>query len=475
MVQDGFDVACFKAQNMSLNSYVTADGKEMGRAQVVQAEACRLEPDVRMNPVLLKPHQDDGSEIIVMGEPIGRMNARTYHTYRDTLQQTVHRAYDDLAAEHEVMVLEGAGSVGEINLKHTDIVNMPMAAHAGAHTFLVGDIDRGGVFASCIGILNTMEQWERRLIKGYLINKFRGDPSLLDTAYAYLERYTGVPVLGTVAFIDDMVIAGEDSVDMDMRSTAGGDMTRDRITIGMIVLPHISNYTDMDALRLEPDVRVEPVRRPEQIEGLDVVVIPGSKNVCADMRMLHARGFAAALRKAGHNPAQELVGICGGFQMLGHEIVEGDDADPAVLNDARNVPRIRGIGCIDMRSLYRSRKTRRRVHATFIEADQPVCGYEIHYGYTRAEGLLPVLRSADTDMDPGARSPDGSCWGCYLHGMFDADGFRRWFINRVRMRKGMPPLAIQTRYNQDAQLDMVAKRVRDAVQLDRIYAMLGIA
>ncbi len=465
LLQDGFDAGCFKAQNMSLNSFVTHDGKEMGRAQVVQAQACRLRPDVRMNPVLLKPKQDDGSEVMLMGKSVGVMKADTYSSYKKKINATVRQAYDSLAAEHEIMVCEGAGSVGEINLKHHDIVNMPMAAYAEAATFLVGDIDRGGVFASFIGILDTMQEWERRMLAGLIVNKFRGDAQLLGSAYSYVERYTKKPVLGTVKYIHSIAIAEEDSVGIDYCSANEETGSTEKVRIGMIQLPHVSNFTDMDALRIEPDTEIVVVTEPFQLDSLDVIIIPGSKNVSADYAFLQAQGFADKLKEVSQNRRKEIVGICGGYQMLGTTVCESGQ-EPIVT-----------LGLLDIRSEYGDEKTLTRVKGTFMDAQLPVHGYEIHYGYTVfGSNVTPVITSHEASTDGGGRQKGSNCWGCYMHGIFDADEFRRWFIDRARQRKGYAPLhEVCAVYDQDAAIDRVADIMRSSCDIPRMYAAMGLS
>jgi L-threonine-O-3-phosphate decarboxylase len=292
LLQDAYRVAPFKAQNMSLNSFVTGDGGEMGRAQVVQAEACRLDPDVRMNPVLLKPTGDTGAQVILLGKPVGNMDVEQYIRYKPEAFQAAREAYDSLAREFDVMVLEGAGSPAEVNLKHHDIVNMAMARHAGSPVLLVGDIDRGGVFASFVGTMEVLAEWERALVAGFVINRFRGEKSLLREAIDYTQRHTGIPTLGVVPYLRDLGLPEEDSVTFKSQPRDGIQATGERVEIALIDLPHISNFTDFDALRIEPDVHLRIVRQTQDLQKPDAVILPGSKNVIGDLDYLQQNGLA---------------------------------------------------------------------------------------------------------------------------------------------------------------------------------------
>jgi cobyric acid synthase CobQ len=277
---------------MSLNSFVTGDGGEMGRAQVVQAEACRLDPDVRMNPVLLKPTGDTGAQVILLGKPVGNMDVEQYIRYKPEAFQAAREAYDSLAREFDVMVLEGAGSPAEVNLKHHDIVNMAMARHAGSPVLLVGDIDRGGVFASFVGTMEVLAEWERALVAGFVINRFRGEKSLLREAIDYTQRHTGIPTLGVVPYLRDLGLPEEDSVTFKSQPRDGIQATGERVEIALIDLPHISNFTDFDALRIEPDVHLRIVRQTQDLQKPDAVILPGSKNVIGDLDYLQQNGLA---------------------------------------------------------------------------------------------------------------------------------------------------------------------------------------
>jgi cobyric acid synthase CobQ len=471
LLQDGFDVAPFKAQNMSLNSYVTDQGGEMGRAQVTQAMACRLNPDVRMNPVLLKPGSDTGSQVIVMGRPVGNMNVREYVEYKPRAFDAVKAAYDSLANEHDVMVLEGAGSPAEVNLKHHDIVNMAMAGYAGARVLLTGDIDRGGVFASIVGTMSLLTPKERDLVEGYVINRFRGDASLLTPAFGQMFERTGKPVLGTVPYIHGLGLPEEDSVSFKEGFRPEGDKLPEADCVDVVVLdlPRISNFNDIDPLYNEPDVRVRVAAEARDVGTPDAVIIPGSKSTVPDMRALKGTGMAAVLRRLAEGRTR-IVGICGGFQMLGR-IVD----DPYGLES--ETTRVEGFDLLPVQTTLAPEKTLTRTFGTHSASGLAVHGYEIHHGHT--EPLSDDLRVALRDnagRPLGYMRPDGRVCGTYLHGLFDADGFRRWFIDQLRMDKGLSPLeSVQTAFGLEDALDHLASVVREAVDMGAVYRALGLS
>ncbi len=467
LLQDGCRVAPFKAQNMSLNSFVTRDGGEMGRAQVVQAQACRLDPDVRMNPVLLKPNSDTGAQVIVLGKPVGNMDVARYIEYKPRAFREAKNAFEDLSREYDALVLEGAGSPAEVNLKHHDIVNMSMARHAGAPVLLVGDIDRGGVFASFVGTMEVLAEWERALVAGFIINRFRGDKSLLQCAIDYTAGHTGKPTFGVVPFIPELGIPEEDSVSFKS-GLEGGDRNGDReVEIALIDLPHISNFTDFDSLRMEPDVFLRVVRSAEALGAPGAVIIPGSKNVIGDLEYLNKSGLARKIAELS-STGTEVVGICGGYQLLGGEI-----ADPLGIESAgKTVP---ALGLLPVRTVLAREKILQAVSGIHAESGCAVRGYEIHHGQTNGEGLKPAVVLEDGKVI-GARSEDGLLWGSYLHGIFDADRFRRWFIDRLRVRKGIPPAGgILREYDLEPALDRLASLVRESVDVKAIYRLMGLA
>jgi cobyric acid synthase CobQ/L-threonine-O-3-phosphate decarboxylase len=465
LLQDGFRVAPFKAQNMALNSGVTRDGLEMGRAQVVQARACRLEPDVRMNPILLKPNSEMGSQVIVMGKPVGNMDVHAYARFKETVFRTVTDAFDSLAAEFDAVILEGAGSPGEVNLKRQDIVNMRMARHARAPVLLVGDIDRGGVFASFVGTLEVLEEWERRLIAGFVVNRFRGDPSLLAPAYDYVFAHTGRPVLGTVPFLPNLALPQEDSVDFKNR-VLDRPAPDAAVRLAVLDLAHISNFTDLDPFRAEPDVDLRIIRTPADWTGADAVILPGSKNVIADLQALRRSGLADRLAEAAR-AGIEIVGICGGFQMLGCDL-----ADPhRIESDAGAVP---GLGLLDVATVLEPDKALTRTEARHLASGLPVRGYEIHHGQTRSLGAAVPAFVTASGVPVGFTGGDGRVWGTYLHGVFDDDAFRRWFLDSLRRRKGLPPAGrVLAPYDLEPELDRLADAVRKSLDMPRIRRLLA--
>ena len=465
LLQDGLRVAPFKAQNMSLNSFVTREGGEMGRAQVVQAQAARLDPDVRMNPVLLKPSSDTGSQVIVMGRPVGNMTVNDYLAYKPQAFVAVQAAYDSLAGEYEVMVLEGAGSPAEVNLKAHDIVNMPMARYAQAKVLLVGDIDRGGVFASFVGTMEILDEWERELIAGYIVNRFRGQKSLLTEALTYIEQRTGKPVLGVVDYLPNLGLPEEDSVNFKAGLFSPHRPAGEHVTVALIDLPHISNFTDFEPFLAEPDLFVKIARTPADIAGADAVILPGSKNVIADLKWLFNSGLAEALKKY-RGEGREIVGICGGFQMLGISI-----DDPYHIESAGES--LTGLGLLDLATVLERDKTLTRQSGRHLASGLAVHGYEIHHGQSRATGTCDIL-TFDNGESGGAGNPAQTIWGTYLHGIFDADPFRRWFIDRLRQRRGLAPLnSVQASYDLEPAFDRLAEAVRSQLDMSAIYGLLG--
>lgn len=466
-LQDGLRVAPFKAQNLSLNSFVTRDGGEMGRAQVVQAQAARLDPDVRMNPVLLKPSRGTGCQVIVMGRPVASMDVDRRQDYKEQAWDAARAAYDSLAGEHQVMVLEGAGSPAEVNLKAHDLVNMAMARHAGARVLLVGDIDRGGVFASFVGTMEILDQWERDLVAGYLVNRFRGDASQLAGAYSYMLAKTGKAVLATIPYLADLGLPEEDSVNFKEGLFSPHRPPGAEVTIALIDLPHISNFTDFEPFLAEPDVFVKVVSTPAALEGADAVILPGSKNVIADREWLSVSGLAEAITQYARGKKGEIAGICGGFQLLGQTI-----ADPHRLESAGST--VTGLGLLPLATVLEKEKTLIRQRGCHLLSGLAVHGYEIHHGRSRSEKGCAVL-ALDTGEENGCADTGGRIWGTYLHGLFDADPFRRWFIDQLRQQRGLAPLGrIQATYDLEPALDRLAGTVRGQLDMAAVYALLRL-
>ncbi len=465
--QDGHDVAPFKAQNMSLNSFVTRSGGEMGRAQVLQAQACRLEPDVRMNPVLLKPTSETGSQVILCGKVTGTTDFRSYAQQRQQVWSTVQRCYDELAAEHQVMVLEGAGSPAEVNLKANDIVNMRMAQYAQAPVLLVGDIDRGGVFASFVGTLELLNEAERRQIAGFVINRFRGDASLLGDALEYTRFHTNKPVLGTVPYLQNLGLPEEDSVAFKQGLLPCGAKDAQLLDIAVLDLPHISNFTDLDPLGLEPDVGLRLVRSATELGQPDALILPGSKNTLADLAWLQQTGLATAILELAQAGQAEIVGICGGFQILGERI-----GDPLRIESAAGEQP--GLGLLAINTVMAADKTTCQTSCRHIPSGCLLNGYEIHHGITSGNQLKPLITSPDGNL-LGVGTDNGLIWGSYLHGLFDADPFRRWWLDRLRQRKGwQTSRIIRACYDLEPALDRLADCVRASLDMQVIYRLLRL-
>ena len=465
LVQDGYRVSPFKAQNMSLNSHVTSDGGEMGRAQVVQAQAAKIEPDWRMNPVLLKPNSDTGSQVIVNGKPVRNMNVRQYHAFKDDAWKAARLSFDELSLEYDVIVLEGAGSPGEVNLKRHDFVNMKMARYAKAPVLLVGDIDRGGVYASFAGIMDVLEEWERSLVAGFVVNKFRGDQSLLDAAHRFVYDHTGKEVLGVVPYITDMAIPQEDSVSLREGFYRDRGTGPDQVEIVVIDIPHISNFTDIDPLYHEVDVNIRFVSDKHLIGKPDAIILPGSKNVAGDLGYIRERGMDQEIvdyaRQGG-----AVVGICGGYQMLGREL-----SDPHSIETSDGT--IEGLGLLEIDTVLAPEKTLVKQQGIHLESGEKIVGYEIHHGKT-SNNRHPVLQFDNNEIC-GSRSADRRIWGAYLHGIFDQDSFRRWFIDHLRVKKNLIPKGRDgTSYNVDKSLDELADLIRSSIDVRKIYRLMNL-
>jgi len=471
----GYKVAPFKAQNMALNSAVAKDGGEIGRAQAIQAEACGIEPSVHMNPVLLKPISDMGSQVIVHGKVVGNMKAREYYAFKNSAWAAVCESYKKLSKEFDLIIIEGAGSPAEINLKENDIVNMKVAEMTGARVIIVSDIDRGGVFASLIGTIELLTPLERAMVCGFIINKFRGDKTLLEPGLSFIRDRTGVPVLGVVPHIKDMGIGEEDSVGLEntgvrgQRSGGSGVGCAHQIKIGVIRLPHISNYTDFDPFQGEPDVQLSYTQRPEEVYGLDLVIIPGSKNTIDDLRFLKNIGLAEAI-KEHYREGNHVVGICGGYQMLGCKVSDPCGVETEGASEE-------GLGLLPVETVLLKDKVTANVEAVGSQ-QSAVCvkGYEIHMGESAIAGdakPMFVIRKRNGDaveIPDGAMTKDGRCWGTYIHGVFDNDEFRRDFLNGIRRGKGWN--AINVAVKKDDGFDRLAAVLKENLDMDRILEFI---
>jgi adenosylcobyric acid synthase len=466
--QDGYRVAPFKSQNMALNSFITADGMEMGRAQVMQAEAAGIAPDVRMNPILLKPTSDCGSQVIVRGKAIGNQTAREYWGNKRALIPEVREAYESLAAEYDIIVIEGAGSPAEINLKQDDIVNMGMAKIADAPVLLVGDIDRGGVFASLYGTVMLMEEDERDRIKGMVINKFRGDVEILRPGLTMLEDLTGKPVVGVVPYtrldIDD-----EDSLSDQLERTQAAGV----LDLVVVRLPRISNFTDFAALPRVPGVGLRYADKPEQLEGADLILLPGTKSTMSDLKWLRESGLEAQILKQ-HAAGTPVFGVCGGYQMMGQRIDDPENSEGG--------GSMRGMGLLPTETVFRADKTTVQAQGTLlpIEGDlaalsgAQTVGYEIHMGETRLLGGKPMqkLMRGTQEVEDGCQYENA--YGSYLHGIFDTQQVLECLAQALADKKGvtLDAEAFDMQRYKEAQYDKLADAVRSALDMEQIYRIL---
>jgi adenosylcobyric acid synthase len=485
---DGYRPAPFKAQNMSLNSAATPDGNEIGRAQALQAEACRAIASVEMNPILLKPSTDTDAQIILWGRIWGQVTAADYHTRRvEQLFPAVLEAYTRLARRHDLILLEGAGSPAEINLREHDIVNMRMAHAADAACLLVGDIDRGGVFASLLGTLELLEPEDRARIRGFVINKFRGDESLLRPGVTAMERRLGLPCVGIVPYLHDLGLDEEDGVALeDRRSTARRWKNPETgparpLRIGVIALPHMANFTDFDALALEPSVSLAFLEQPDEMTIADLLVLPGSKQTLDDLEWLDRRGFAQKLRRLCENGVP-LIGICGGFQMLGSSI-----EDPQGIENQGESCERKGLGLLPVRTVLGGEKTVRRVRgslrtnlfATDLSPETRFEGYEIHVGETFYEPgtrpLAEIRRQGIPGLVPdGAVSASGRVLGTYVHGFFDNDDFRHSFLAAARRAVDLAPAETWANIatEREARIDRLADHLRKSLDMNLIRSWI---
>ena len=456
--QDGYRVAPFKSQNMALNSFITADGGEMGRAQVVQAEAAGIEPDVRMNPILLKPTTDVGSQVIVNGVVQGNMRAMEYYRRKREFVPAVLEAYDSLAAENDIIVIEGAGSPAEINLKQEDIVNMGLAKLVDAPVLLVGDIDRGGVFAQLYGTVALLEPEEKARIKGTIVNKFRGDRKILEPGLETLEQLCGVPVAGVIPYVH-VDIDDEDS--LSTRFTR--DTSRKDIDLAVIRLPRISNFTDFAPFERFENVSVRYVEKVSDLHDPDMIMLPGTKSTIADLKWLRESGLEAAILKAA-SAGTPIFGICGGYQMLGRTVSDPEQVEAAGISE------ISGMNLLDMDTLFRGEKVQTQTEGIFENIPGLFSclnglayqGYEIHMGRSMER------RSAVTCK--------GNVYGSYIHGIFDAPGVAEAILGALCRKKGLDPARLGSfdpKAYKEAQYDKLADAVRSGLDMELVYRVLN--
>ena len=453
--QDGFKVAPFKSQNMALNSFITKDGFEMGRAQVVQAEAAGKEPDVRMNPILLKPTTDVGSQVIVNGRPIGNMRAMEYYRRKREFVPAVMEAYSSLAAENDIIVIEGAGSPAEINLKQEDIVNMGLAKLVDAPVLLVGDIDRGGVFAQLYGTVALLDPDERARVKGTVVNKFRGDKKILEPGLEILERLCGVPVAGVVPYLH------VDIDDEDSLSERFGKGAKKLIDIAVIKLPRISNFTDLAPFERFENVSVRYIERPSELGEPDMIVIPGTKSTISDLVWLRECGLEAKIKQAASRNTP-VFGVCGGYQMLGTRIADPENVESSGISE------IGGIGLLPIETVFEGEKIQRQTEGVFCGIEGVFAGlngvryegYEIHMG--RSGKASPVVSR-------------GCVYGSYIHGIFDAEGAAKAVLKALCDKKGVGYERLGSfdpvNYKEE-QYEKLASAVRDGLDMELVYRIL---
>lgn len=467
--QDGYKVAPFKSQNMALNSYITKDRLEIGRAQAMQAEAAGIEPSVEMNPILLKPTSNVGSQVIVNGEVYGNMKAMDYYKCKQQLIPEVMKAYHKLEKENDIIVIEGAGSPAEINLRDNDIVNMGLAKLVKAPVLLAGDIDRGGVFASLYGTIKLLEEDEQAMIKGLIINKFRGDVNILEPGLRMIEEKTNVSVVGVVPmrYID---IDDEDSLSERLCHEKADAL----IDIAVIYVPHISNFTDFYAFERMPGVSLRYVRRASDLGQPDMIILPGTKNTMDDLMWLRESGLEALILRANENKTP-IIGICGGFQLLGEQLIDSEGVERG--------GQMRGMGLLNTKTVFVGEKTRTQIRGKVTEGfgdfeklrGMDVSGYEIHMGLTEnLGGCRPCIVLEDGRTD-ALLSGDGTVFGSYLHGIFDSDGVTEAVITKLCEKKGitLETAAFDLKAYKEEQYNLLADLIRSSLDMEKVYDILN--
>lgn len=474
--EDGFRVTPFKSQNMALNSYVTKDGGEMARAQAFQARCCGAEPVTAMNPILIKPIEDMKAQIIVNGKAIGNYDVKGYDGYKKKAFEIAKGAFKRLQKKYEIVVMEGAGSPAEINLKD-DIANMKMAAFAGAPVILVSDIDNGGVFAWIVGTLELLNKKDRERIKGFVINKFRGDYDILRPGLRFLTKKTGIPVLGVIPYIHNLKIEEEDSIPRDLFSRRA--LNRKKvIDIKVLCLPHLSNFTDFDCFESEADVNLEYVRFGERLGSPDILIVPGTKHTIGDLVTLKEFGYAESIKKLASNGVL-IVGLCGGYQILGREVIDkcGYESDRGYAE---------GLGLLNVKTEFKQDKVVSQVEAEpidkrldFLSPGQKFYGYEIHMGRTYyldkdARPLFKLKRKRDKYILDGAINKSGNVMGTYMHGLFDNPDFRNAILNRIRKAKGIEVKNSGPSDVLEQEVSRLAGTLRDNLDIKAVYSILGL-
>lgn len=476
LYQDGYKTAPFKSQNMSLNSFVTDEGLEMGRAQAVQAEAAGIKPEAAMNPILLKPSSDRKSQVIIEGKVLSTMDACCYHDYKKELKKTVMKNYMYLDGKYDCIIIEGAGSPAEINLRENDIVNMGMAEMADSPVILIADIDRGGVFASIAGTIFLLSESEKRRVKGIIINKFRGDIELLKPGIVKIEEMLNIPVLGVIPYTE-LNIEDEDSLTSKLSSKKeqeGHNEQYDTLDIAVIKVPHISNFTDFDVFGLFDKVSLRFVSDKDKLGNPDMIILPGSKNTIDDMKFLRESGFAEIIKEKA-SEGIIICGICGGYQMLGTEI-----SDP--YNCESDIEKIEGLGLLEMTTVFEKDKITRKTKGVIISEygifhglkGKKISGYEIHMGrsYGKADG------ERVSDMEYGKDGLiSGNVFGTYIHGFFDTAGTTGIILNNIRRAKGLCELSYDESYHKSKEFEYnkLSSLIRNHIDLKEIYKIMGIS
>ncbi|MBB1079432.1 cobyric acid synthase [Limosilactobacillus sp. STM2_1] len=468
LTNQGKKVAPFKSQNMALNSFITDTGDEMGRAQVYQAEAARVKPDVRMNPILLKPSTDKDSQVIVMGKVLKNMDAATYYKFKPQLIPQIMEAYNGLANENDVVILEGAGSPAEINLNDNDIVNMGMARLANSPVILVADIDKGGVFASIYGTIKLMSPKDQQRIKGIIINKFRGDKALLESGNKMIEKLTGIPVIGVLP-MSNIDIDEEDSVSLARKPRQ--KETGKALDVAVIDLAKISNFTDIHSLEIQPDVSVRYVVKAEELGNPDLLILPGSKNTNEDLAALKKNGLFNAILRA-HQDGSVVIGICGGYQILGRMLYDPEKIESSIKEQA-------GLGLLDVATTFNEEKT--TTQAVAKRRNFTLKGYEIHMGTTNLGinatpfSTICMTNGKAEQREDGAVNSDETVMGTYLHGIFDNPYWTRHLLNKVRMAKGLAPLVdtnVSISDYKDQQYEKLARLFEENVDMEKFTQVL---
>ena len=460
--QDGYHPAPFKAQNMALNSYATPEGLEIGRAQAVQAEAAGVPCHTDMNPLLLKPSSDHTSQVVLNGRPIGNRNAYEYFRRegREELRKEVHAAFDRLAARYNPVVMEGAGSISEINLRDSDLVNLPMAMHAGADVILVADIDRGGVFASVYGSVMLLRPEERKHIKGILINKFRGDIRLFESGVKMLEDLCGVPVVGVVPYYKDIYIEEEDSVMLQTKNIRAG---QGKVNVAVVLLRHLSNFTDFNVLERDPRVHLFYTNNTDELMKADIILLPGSKSTLSDLYELRRNGVAQAIVRA-HREGATVMGICGGYQLMGQEVCDPDHVEG-------EIERLPGLGLLPVSTRMQGEKITRQVRFHFLEGSETCEGYEIHMGTTTPLADVPAspLNHLADGREDGYLA-DRTCMGTYVHGILDNPSVIDYLLEPFADK--LKETTFDYKAFKEEQYDKLAAHVRKHVDLPLIYQIL---